>query len=96
LQAQNEAKTMDSNRVLELAQKAATLYSAQISEEKRKLLNCVCSNSTFASGELTVNYRKPFDIIAVSNQAYKREKATFPKKNDLFEIWRPYRLCTAT
>ena len=89
LQAQNEAKTMDSNRVLELAQKAATLYSAQISEEKRKLLNCVCSNSTFASGELTVNYRKPFDMIAVSNPVYKKEKATFPKKNDLFEIWRP-------
>ena len=32
---------MESNRVLELAQKAVTLYSAQISEEKRKQLNCV-------------------------------------------------------
>ena len=89
LQRQNEVKAMDGSRVLELAQKAATLYSAQISDEKRKLLNCVHSNSTFAGGELTVNYRKPFDMIAVSNLEYQKEKATFPKKNGLFEIWRP-------
>lgn len=28
-------------------------------------------------------------MIAVSNQAYQREKATNPKKSDLFDIWRP-------
>jgi site-specific DNA recombinase len=89
LQAQNSTSITDGNRLLELAQKAATLYSAQNQEEKRKLLNCVCSNSTWALGQLTVNYRKPFDIIAVSNGRYKKEKVTNPKKSDLFEIWRP-------
>ena len=74
-------------RALELAQKAATLYSAQIPGEKRKLLNMVHSNSTWAGGILTPNYRKPFDMIAVSNTEYQKEKATFPEKNDLFEIW---------
>jgi hypothetical protein len=64
-------------------------YSAQIPAEKRKLLNMVYSNSTWAGGELAPNYRKPFDMIAVYNQAYQREKATNPKKSDLFDIWRP-------
>ncbi|MBW4055652.1 MAG: recombinase family protein [Proteobacteria bacterium] len=76
-------------RLLELSQKAASLYSAQIPAEKRKLLNMVYSNSTWAGGELAPNYRKPFDIIADSNQAYQRKKATFPEENDLFDIWRP-------
>ena len=76
-------------RVLELAQKAATLYSAQIPGEKRKLLNMVHSNSTWAGGILTPNYRKPFDMIAVYNSDFQRKKATFPEENDLFEIWRP-------
>ena len=38
---------------------------------------------------LTPNFNKPFDIIAVSNVDYKSEKATFPEKSGLFEIWRP-------
>jgi hypothetical protein len=76
-------------RLLELAQKAASLYSAQIPSEKRKLLNLVYSNSIWAGGELASNYRKPFDLIADSNQTYQREKATNPKKSDLFDIWRP-------
>ena len=87
LQASNDIKTFDSTRVLELAQKAATLYSAQISDEKRKLLNSVCSNSTWAGGELTVNFRKPFDMIAITNDEYKRKKATNPERSDLFENW---------
>ncbi|HIJ95560.1 MAG TPA: recombinase family protein [Desulfuromonadales bacterium] len=89
LQASGDVKTVDGNRILELAQKAATLYSAQNQEEKRKLLNCVCSNSTWAGGELTVNFRKPFDSIAITNDEYKQKKVTNPKKSDLIEIWRP-------
>ena len=49
----------------------------------------VHSNSTWADGELTANYRKLFDMIAVSNSDYQRKKATFPEENDLFDIWRP-------
>jgi hypothetical protein len=84
-----EASIDNGKRLLELAQKAASLYSAQIPAEKRKLLNMVHSNSTWAGGELAPSYRKPFDIIAVSNQAYQIKKATNPKKSDLSDIWRP-------
>ena len=84
-----EVRIDDGKRLLELAQKAASLCSAQIPSEKRKLLNLVHSNSTWADGELTANYRKPFDMIAVSNRAYQRKKATFQEKSDLLDIWRP-------
>ena len=89
IQAQNVVKGFDRSRVLELAQKAASLYSAQIPEEKRKLLSTVYSNSTFAGGEVKANFNQPFDIIAVTNEEYQRKKVTSLAKSDLFEIWRP-------
>jgi len=89
LQATDGGRIHSETRVLELARSDARPYSAQIPEEKRKLLNLLCSNSTWACGELTANYNKPFDIFAVTNEEYQRKKATSPEKSDLFEIWRP-------
>jgi site-specific DNA recombinase len=79
----------DKIRAFELAQKAASLYSTQNESEKRKLLNFVCSNSSWKDGILSPNYRKPFDLLAVTNTAFKDKKATFTGKSDLFDIWRP-------
>lgn len=78
---------MDKVSVLKLAQNAVRLYSEQVPEEKRTLLSCVYSNSTFAGGELAPNFRKPFDIIAVTNDEYRRKKVTSPEKNDLLTVW---------
>lgn len=89
LEGKNEGSIGSGKCLLELAQKAASLYSAQIPAEKLKLLNSMYSNSTWSGGELAPNFRKPFDLIAVSNQAYQRKKATSPEENDLFDIWRP-------
>ena len=86
---ESEGNIDSGKRVLELAQKAASLYSAQVTAEKRKLLNLVYSNSTWAGGELVPNFRQPFDLLAETNREYKKEKATFLEKSDLFEIWRP-------
>ena len=58
-------------------------------QEKRRLLNLVFSNSTWKAGHLTPKYRKPFDLLAVTNIAYKKEKATSPRKSDDFDIWLP-------
>jgi hypothetical protein len=82
-----EVRIDEGKRLLELAQKAASLYSAQVPAEKRKLLNVVYSNPTWAAGELTPNSRKPFDMIAVSNGDYQRKKATFPEESDLLNFW---------
>ena len=56
------------------------LYSAGLTRGKDwSLLELV-----MAGGKLAPNYRKQSDIIAVSNQAYQRKKATFPE--DEYEI----------
>jgi hypothetical protein len=89
LAGKKEVNIDNAKRVLELAQKAASLYSAQVTAEKRKLLVSVYSNSSWAGWELIPNFRQPFDLLAQTNSEYQRKKATFPRKNDLFEIWRP-------
>ena len=51
-------------RLLELAQKAHSLYLRASTSEKKKLLKFVCSNSQLDGKNLLVTYRKPFDLIA--------------------------------
>ena len=51
-------------RILELCQKAHSLYVKQNPFEQRKLLDCVVSNCTIDAGTLSPTYRKPFDSIA--------------------------------
>ncbi|MCE5200457.1 MAG: zinc ribbon domain-containing protein [Armatimonadota bacterium] len=50
-------------RILELSNRAWELYEKQEMLEKRRLLDFVFSNSTWANGKLTPKYRKPFDLI---------------------------------
>lgn len=51
-------------RLLELAQTSQRLFAKQEPREQRRLLNFVLSNSTWKSGELSVVFRQPFDLIA--------------------------------
>ena len=85
----NHAYLEEGGRILELAQHAVILYDKQEMDEKRRLLNFVFSNSSWRDGRLTPVYRKPFDLLAVTNLAYRREKALFPMKEGLFDIWLP-------
>ena len=54
----------DSNRILELAQNAYSLYLRQDSFEQRKMLNLLSSNSILKDGKVEIELRKPFDTIA--------------------------------
>jgi hypothetical protein len=65
----------DGIRLLELSKKAYFLYKQQDSSEKRKLLNFVCSNSIWKDHTLTATFRQPFDLIAITNTTWQREKA---------------------
>lgn len=66
------ARFKDANRnyvdqgvqIIELAQKAYSLYVRQNGTEKRKLLDTVLSNCTLDGLILCPTYRKPFDLIA--------------------------------
>ncbi len=54
-------------QILELAQRAVKLYEKQTIEKKRCLLNFVYSNSTWCNGQLNAIFKKPFDLLAVTN-----------------------------
>ena len=50
--------------ILEMARSAQRLFDHEEPMEKRRLLNFVCSNSTWANGELKATLREPFGFIA--------------------------------
>ncbi|HLM23878.1 MAG TPA: hypothetical protein VK274_02425 [Pyrinomonadaceae bacterium] len=77
----------DGVRLLELAKKAYLLFKQQSPSEKRKLLNFVCSNSVWKDQTLTVTFRQPFDLLALTNTTWQREKAAGTSSSDLRPIW---------
>ena len=89
LRGEKQAQPITGARIIELSQKAASLYSEQVLPEKRKLLINVYSNSTLAGGMITTKFKQPFDMIAITNDDYQQKKATSSKESDLLEIWRP-------
>ncbi len=68
---------------------AVIFYEKQNPHEKRPLLNFVLSNSIWKDGKLIPNYRKPFDLLAVTNTVYKRQKAVSLSENGLLDFWLP-------
>lgn len=57
-QQANDAYLQSGVTLLELASRAADLFAHQPASEKRRLLDFVLSNSTWANGELTVEFRQ--------------------------------------
>ena len=67
IQGLNDAETgdraLDAQRILELANKAYSLYVSQDSTEKAKLLRMLFSNCSVDAVSVTPTYRKPFEMI---------------------------------
>ena len=70
----------DGVRLLELAKKAYFLFKQQNSSEKRKLLNFVCSNSTWKDHTLTATLRQPLIFLHLPTRLgnEKRPPGTLP------------------
>jgi len=62
-QAENPERALDRVRILELANKAHSLYVTQTPKEKAKLLRMVLSNCAVDAVSVYPTYRKPFDMI---------------------------------
>ena len=62
-QAENPERALDRVRILELANKAHSLYVTQSQQEKAKLLRMVLSNCAIDAVSVYPTYRKPFDMI---------------------------------
>jgi hypothetical protein len=56
-------RLLSANRILELANKAHSLYVSQIPSGQAKLLKMVLSNCAIDAANLYPAYRKPFDLI---------------------------------
>jgi hypothetical protein len=74
-------------KLLELAQRAQVLFERQPASEKRRLLDFVLSNCTWKSGELTTQYRQPFDILAVAVASERRLTAGVMSIDAKTENW---------
>jgi hypothetical protein len=70
-------------------QHAAIIYKNQNIPEKRQLLKIVHSNLSYRDGLLTAEYRKPFDILAVSSHAQQIKKVVTRGGDDLRSSWLP-------
>ena len=62
-QAGNPERVLDRIRILELANKAHSLYVTQTPAERAKLLRLVLSNCAVDAVSVYPTYRKPFDMI---------------------------------
>ncbi len=76
-------------RILELSQRAYSLYVAQNPSEQRKLLDLLLSNCTLRDGTVTYELRKPFDLIADGAAAEEQLPRRNRFQNAGNEIWLP-------
>lgn len=68
--------------LLELANQAGELFERQPAGEKRRLLEFLLSNSCWADGELTPQFRQPFDLLKVTVAAGAQgPQESFPATN---------------
>lgn len=75
--------------ILELSNRAWELYQKQDMAEKRRLLDHVFSNSSYADGKLTPNYRKPFNLISKAMLMQMELTGGKFDKTAKSEIWLP-------
>ena len=76
-------------RLLELAQKAGRLFRKQSPAEKRRLLGFVLSNCTWKDGQLTAEYRQPFDLLAKNVIALETKKPAERAQTGISDNWLP-------
>jgi hypothetical protein len=76
-------------RLLELAQKAGILFRQQSPAEKRRLLGFVLSNCSWKNGQLTAEYRQPFDLLAKNVMALETKKPAERTQTGISENWLP-------
>lgn len=81
----NQSYLEEGVALLELASRAADLFEQQPASEKRRLLDFVLSNCTWADGVLTPVFRQPFDMIALEAAACTTEKAAGVASSDLLQ-----------
>jgi len=74
-------------QLLELARNAQRLFERQEPRQKRRLLNFLLSNCSWADGEMTATFRQPFDLLAETTAIAARQEAGAMANSGKTEIW---------
>ncbi len=85
----NRVYIEDGVQLIELAQNAANMYKKESVTTKRKILSFVYSNSSWSDDRLNPVFRNPFQLLAVTNDTYKKEQGTLREKSALRSVWLP-------
>jgi site-specific DNA recombinase len=88
-QSADETYIEEGVQLLELARRAHALFRRQKPHEKRRLLNFVLSNSTWRDGQLTVEFRQPFDLLVVGADSNGNGDAGSSDTDGRFDNWLP-------
>ncbi len=86
-QSANESYMAEGVRLLELARNARRLFEKQEAREKRRLLDFLVSNCSWKEGQLTAEFRQPFDALADTALAAATVSATGGAESAKSEIW---------
>lgn len=76
-------------QLIELARNAYSLFIQQVPTEKRRLLQFLVSNSSWAHQELQVELRQPFDLIMKLTEQIQDAGAFNMEESATFEKWLP-------
>lgn len=88
-QAANQTYLEEGIRLLELAQRAHSLFQKQEPREKRRLLNFLLSNCSWKGGELTAVFRQPFDMLINANSMRTQLQESVVPSGVNLEKWLP-------
>ena len=76
-------------RILELAQRAMNNYLRGNPREKREILDFISSNCNIKDGEFDVEYRQPYDMLALYREKEANENRRFGDEPPIRKFWRP-------
>ena len=83
----NQSYMAEGVRLLELARNARRLFEKQEAREKRRLLDFLVSNCSWKDGQLTAEFRQPFDSLAATAMAAATAAAEGRPESAKNEIW---------
>lgn len=89
----NEHKIANNNylnqgvHLVEILQSSVTLYKKGNIDQKRKIINFIGSNFSYANGKMDIKLRQPFDIIINTNIKFKTKKVANREVNDDYKLW---------
>ena len=86
-QSANQSYMAEGIELLELARNARPLFEKQEAREKRRLLDFLVSNCSWKGGQLTTEFRQPFDALADTAMAAATARAEGGAESAKNENW---------